>query len=181
MSYKAGFDGPDAMRSKAEKMFKKTLNEGLSSKPSKSAVSKEKPRPYKKGGSVSDPNAELSRESRDHYPMPKKTAPSRDFKKGGASAKKKSDCYKKGGEVEGPMSGLSAMGTDRIARKKGGSVAHERKEMKLVHELERMHKDSFKEPVKKMAMGGAGKIRKNEMTESGKPIKPAKKPRKNGM
>ncbi len=93
MGYKAGFEGDDSMRDKAKKMMGDLGGkEALKVKASKSAADNDKPRPYKKGGSVgvsTGSNAELSRSSRDSAPMPKKMAATRDMKKGGMAVKKK--------------------------------------------------------------------------------------------
>jgi len=52
MEYKAGFQGKDAMRAKAEKLMGKVASASLKEKMPSSAVDKEKPRPYKAGGCV---------------------------------------------------------------------------------------------------------------------------------
>jgi len=74
MEYKAGFQGKDAMRAKAEKLMGKVASASLKEKMPSSAVGKEKPRPYAAGGLVKgakNPNAEMSLASRDKAPMKK--------------------------------------------------------------------------------------------------------------
>jgi hypothetical protein len=190
MGYKAGYEGQDSMREKAAKMMGMVEKGSLKPKMSKSAVGAEKPRPYKEGGSVQKsppykgagksvgvskgPNAEMSLASRDKAPMrgepskgPKATAKNTPPYKAGGAVKKKASggCMKAtsavapvkkasggrvGGDVNGPGAPMAAGAMQQYPKKAGGAV-------------------------KKMAAGGAGKIRKNEMTASGKPIAQKKK------
>ena len=190
MGYKAGYEGEDSMRSKAAKMMGGVERESLKVKASKSAADNDKPRPYKKGGSVgvsTGSNAELSRSSRDSYPMPKKAAPARDFKKGGMAAKKKvSSALENGTKHSKPVAGKRLVEKDGFA---GGEKARNVFAKAMAGggsarlNIEKMSEVPKKKggAVKCMAMGGVGKIRKDEMTPAGKIVKQAKKPRKNGM
>lgn len=204
MAYKAGYEGQDSMREKAAKMMGMVEKGSLKSKASKSAVGAEKPRPYKAGGSVQKTppykgagksvgvskgsNAELSMAERTKAPM--RGTPSN----GPKATFKNTPPYKAGGSVKKKASGgqVAACKLEKpvVAKKVGGRVggdvngpgvrmpsnAMQEFPGKPISRKPRLNIEAMSEvPRKKMAAGGAGKIRKGEMTASGKPIAQKKK------
>lgn len=183
-TYKAGYSGSDSMREKAAKMLGMVEKGSLKVKESKSAVGKEKERPYKMGGAVekSPPytgagravgksmgsNREESNAERTHAPM--KGEPSPGLGK------------KKGGEVKKAMGGkVTRLNIEKMSEvpKKCGGVTKRAMGGRVGGDVngsgERMPADAMQEYPKKkggeakMAMGGVGKVRKGEATKSGMP------------
>jgi hypothetical protein len=179
---KAGYKGKDEMRERAEKAFGNSLKEVTA--PAKMSASRPgnlKPRLYKKGG---------------HVAKAKKcnvggaiagAAPANPFSMGAQSLpqdpSKKRMGFKKGGKVKAKkmnaggysMPATATPGFSDIANMAAGRPPAAAPRNKLVGPVPDL--GGFKKggKIKKMAMGGVGKIRHKQATASGKAISKKRK------